>query len=99
VDKTLLICADHALAIIYFLQSEVVETLLDGGRQVVLLVDEALQDHLAGRFGRPGLSFEGLRLTQAQAYAEGEQKEIQWWLQFMRRVGGSWRLNTAAMDS
>ncbi len=98
-DKTLFICADHALAIIYFLQSEVVETLLDGGRQVVVLVDEALQDHLAGRFGRPGLSFEGLRLTQAQAYAEGEQKEIQWWLQFMRRVGGSWRLNTAAMDS
>ena len=98
-DKTLFICADHALAIIYFLQSEVVDTLLDGGRQVVLLVDEALQDHLAGRFGRPGLSFEGLRLTQAQAYAEGEQKEIQWWLQFMRRVGGSWRLNTAAMDS
>ena len=98
-DKTLFICADHALAIIYFLQSEVVETLLDGGRQVVLLVDEALQDHLAGRFGRPGLSFEGLRLTQAQAYAEGEQKEIQWWLQFMRRVGGSWRINTAAMDS
>ena len=98
-DKTLFICADHALAIIYFLQSEVVETVLGGGRQVVLLVDEVLKDHLAGRFGRPGLSFEGLRLTQAHAYAESEQKEIQWWLQFLRRVGGSRRINTAAMDS
>ncbi len=98
-DKTLFICADHALAIIYFMQSEVVGTVLEGGTQVVLLVDEVLKDHLAARFGRPGLSFEGLRLNQAQAYAESEQKELQWWLQFLRRVGGSWRINTAAMDS
>ncbi len=98
-DKTVIISADHALAIIYFLQSEVVSTLLDADRQVVLLVDELLKDHLDERFGRPGLSFEGFRHAEAQAYAEREEAELQWWLQFLRRVGGSRRINTAAMDS
>ncbi len=97
--KTVLISADHALAIIYFLQSEVVSTLLGSGSRVVMLVDDALKDFVVKRFGREGLIVEGLRLDQARAYAARERPETQWWLHFLRRVGASRRINTAAMDS
>ena len=40
-SKTIFISADHGLAIVYFLQSEVVPTLIEAGVQVVLLTDEA----------------------------------------------------------
>lgn len=98
-EKTIFISADHALAVIYFLQSDVVESLLDAGRRVVMLVDEALQSFIVERFGREGLIVEGLRLKQAREYAIRHRSEVQWWLHFLRRVGASRRINTAAMDS
>ena len=49
-----MISADHGLAIVYFLQSEVVNTMLASGVQVVLLTDEALLDKIQERFGRAG---------------------------------------------
>lgn len=93
------ISADHALAISYFLQSEVVDTLLEAGLRVVILVDDNVRDFIRDRFGRTGLIVEGLRLKQAADYAQREGAEIQWWLHYLRRVGGSSRINTAAMDS
>jgi hypothetical protein len=56
---------------------------------------EKLRDHPSSS----GLLLEGLRLDQAARYATREAGEFQWWLQFLRRVGGSRRINTAAMDS
>lgn len=97
--KTIFISADHALAIIYFLHSDVVDTILKAGLQVVVLVDDALRNFIVHRFGRPGLTVEGMRLEQAASYARRESAEIQWWLHYLRRVGGSRRINTAAMDS
>ncbi len=93
------ISADHGLAIVYFLQSDVVRTLLEAGVEVVLLTDDSLKEHIQERFGRPGLSVAGLRLDQASAYARRVNPEIQWWLQTLRRVGSSKRINTQAMDS
>lgn len=93
------ISADHALAIIYFLQSDVVDTLLEAGLRVVVLVDDAVGSFIKERFGRAGLTVEGLRLKQAADYARSEDAEIQWWLHYLRRVGGSRRINTSAMDS
>ena len=83
----------------YFLQSDVVPTLLAEGTEVVLLTDDALKTQIQERFGCPGLTIEGLRLDQATAYAKGTHPEIQWWLQTLRRVGSSNRINTQAMDS
>ena len=40
--KTIFISADHGLAIVYFLQSDVVPTLLDAGQHVVLFSDDGL---------------------------------------------------------
>ena len=51
------------------------------------------------RFARPGLTFEGLRLKQANDYAKKVQPRLQWLLAYLRRVGGSRRINTEAMDS
>ena len=98
-NKRIWISADHGLAIVYFLQSAVVPTLLDAGLEVVVLTDDGLQEQIARRFGRPGLRVEGLRLKQARAYSETKAGEWQWWLQFLRRVGSSNRINTEAMDS
>ena len=93
------ISADHGMAIIYFLQSDVVTTLLDAGVEVVVLTDDETKDKIASRFARHGLTFEGLRLKQANKFATTFQPRLQWLLGYLRRVGGSRRINTEAMDS
>jgi hypothetical protein len=96
---TIFISADHGLAIVYFLQTDVVPRLIAEGAHVVLLTEDSLVTTVEDRFGRPGLTVEGLRLGQADAYAHDVAAERQWWLHFLRRVGGSRRINTEAMDS
>jgi len=96
--KHVFISADHGLAVIYFLQSDVVPTLVAGGAQVVVLTDDGLLPQMQERFGGPQVRIEGLRLEAARRYAL-QQRDLQWWLAFLRRVGGSRRINTAAMDS
>jgi hypothetical protein len=98
--KRIFISADHGMAIIYFLQSDLVPTLLAAGVEVVLLTDDETKERIAERFAQPGLIFEGLRLKQAEAYAKKVRPRWQWLLSsYLRRVGGSWRINTEAMDS
>src|SRR3990170_1310835 len=97
--KRIFISADHGMAIIYFLQSDVVPTLLAAGVEIVVLTDDETKSQISNRFGRPGLTFEGSRLKQANAYANGFHPRMQWLLTYLRRVGGSWRINTEAMDS
>ncbi len=104
--KRIFISADHGMAIIYFLQSDVVPTLLNAGIDIVLLTDDALVEKLASRTTQyatrntPGrLTTEGLRLKEATHYANTVRPRIQWLLAYLRRVGGSWRINTEAMDS
>ena len=98
-SKRVFISADHGMAIVYFLQSDVVPTLLNAGVQVVVLTDDEIKDQIAKRFAHQGLTFEGLRLKQANAYANAFRPRLQWLLGYLRRVGGSWRINTEAMDS
>ena len=98
-SKRIFISADHGMAIIYFLQSDVVPTLLDAGVEIVVLTDDETKSQISSRFGRPGLTIEGLRLKEANAYATKFKPRLQWLLAYLRRVGGSWRINTEAMDS
>lgn len=98
-SRTIFISADHGLALIYFLQSDVASTLRQAGYEVVVLVADNMNERLREHSSSRGLLFEGLRLDQAAQYATREAGEVQWWLQFLRRVGGSRRINTAAMDS
>jgi hypothetical protein len=93
------ISADHGLAIVYFLQSAVIDALLTGGVEVVLLTDDGLVGSIRERFGRPGLIIEGLRLNKAEAYFKQVAPFRQWWLDFLRRAGASKRINLEAVDS
>ncbi|MBI9043063.1 MAG: CDP-glycerol glycerophosphotransferase family protein [Anaerolineaceae bacterium] len=97
--KRIFISADHGMAVVYFLQSDVIKTLLDSGIEVVFLTDEALKDQIEARFGQPGLIVESLKLKEAREFYNSENATEQWWLNFLRRVGGSVRINTEAMDS
>jgi len=93
------ISADHGLAIVYFLQSDVVPFLLKHGLEVVLLTDDGLKDQITARFGQPGLIVEGLRLKEARRYSEEVDPSLQWLFNFLRRVGSSNRINVEAMTS
>ncbi len=97
--KRIFISADHGLAIVYFLQSDVVPSLLDAGVEVILMTDDALREQINQRFGRPGLVVEGLRLKQAREYFQRERNSVQWWLDFLRRAGASNQINLQAVDS
>jgi hypothetical protein len=96
--KRIFISADHGLSIVYFLQSDVLPTLLDAGVEVVLLTDDGLKDQIEQRFGQPGLIIAGLRFKQARRYFDQHQHSAQYWLHHLRWMGGSNRINTTAMD-
>jgi CDP-glycerol glycerophosphotransferase (TagB/SpsB family) len=97
--KRIFISADHGTSVIYFLQSDIVPTLLDAGVEITLLTDDEIVPQLKSRFTHHGLTIEGLRLKQANEYAKKIQPRLQWLLAYLRRVGGSRRINTEAMDS
>ncbi|HEX9019219.1 MAG TPA: hypothetical protein VF806_08525 [Anaerolineaceae bacterium] len=96
--KQIFISADHGLSIVYFLQTDLVPSLLAEGVQVVLLTDDGLKEQIEKRFGQPGLVVEGLRFKQAREYFESHDHFVQYWLHFLRWMGGSDRINTNAMD-
>ena len=98
VKKRIFISADHGLAVVYFLQSDVISTLLNAGLEVILLTDEGLVEKIQTRFGRPGLIVESLRLKECQAYFQRTAHSGQWWLDFLRRAGASNRINLEAVD-
>ena len=97
--KRIFISADHGLAIIYFLQSDVVSDILNAGIEIVLLTDDGLKEHIQKTFGREGLLIEGLRLNRARDYFHRESHFTQWWLDFLRRAGASNKINLEAVDS
>ncbi len=97
--KRILISADHGLALVYFLQTDVVPVLLEHGAHVLVLTDDALVPTLQERFGRPGLTFAGLRLDQARQYYHTVQHRTQYWLDFLRRAGASRRIPLGAVES
>ena len=96
--KRIFIAADHGLALIYFLQSDILTTLLKAGVEVIMLVDDQALPAIEARFHQPGLLFEGLRLDKCQEYYRSVSPVAQRWLDLLRWTGGSKRINTTAMD-
>jgi hypothetical protein len=96
--KRAFIIADHGLSLVYFLQTKVYEVLHRHDIEIVLFTDDDLVERVRDRFQLPGLIVEGMRLDRVRGYAD-KSRAFQWWLGFLRRVGGSNRINTAAMDS
>ena len=97
--RRIFVSADHGLAIVYFLQTELIPVLLDAGVEVVVLTDDGLVEELNLRFGKPGLVIEGLRLKQVRAYLQNYHNAEQWWLDFYRRAGASLRMNLETVDN
>lgn len=58
--QRIIIAADHSLALIYFLKSDIVSTLLKAGVEVVMLVDDQALPASEARFQQPGLIFRGV---------------------------------------
>ncbi|NPV57492.1 MAG: hypothetical protein HPY76_12575 [Anaerolineae bacterium] len=96
--KTIFISADHGLSVVYFLQTEVLPTLLAGGANVVLLTDDGLVEQIEARFAQPGLQVAGLRFDACKRYFDQHRHGMQHWMHFLRWMGGSNRINTNAMD-
>ena len=86
------------MAVIYFQQSDLIDTLIKAGVDVVLLTDDSLVKKIKSTFSRKGMTVEGLLFENARAY-EMFERERQWWLNFIRRVGGSGKINIAAQSS
>lgn len=97
--KRVFISADHGLAVFYFLQSEIIPTLLQSGIEVVVLTEDQSKDLIAGKYGQPGVTFEGLRLDQVQAYTRRTAPTVQWWLDFLRRAGAAGGTNLAVVEA
>ena len=97
-NKRIFIIADHGLALIYFLQSDVIPTLLKAGVEVIVFTDDEARQAIQERFQQPGLTFEGLRLDQCERYFQSMQPFLQRCLVMLRWAGGSKRINTTAMD-
>jgi hypothetical protein len=93
--KRIWISADHGMAIIYFLQSDLITTMIKSGAEVILLTDDSLVKKIKNTFPRKGMRVEGLLFEKAREY-EKHHRERQWWLNFIRRVGGSGKINIAA---
>ena len=96
--KRVFISADHGLSVIYFLQSEVISTLLMSGVEVILFTDDEARLAIEERFHQPGIIFEGLRLKECERYFQTVDPFVQRCLQLLRWVGGSQRINVTAME-
>ena len=102
--KVFFISLDHGLAVFYFLQSEIVPTLLDAGVDVILLTEDNSTEQLqyaadiSQWFSRPGVSVVGLRLDKIQTYQQHVNPSRQWWLDFLRRAGSAGNTNLAVVD-
>jgi len=97
-SKCIFVIADHGLALIYFLQSDVIPTILKSGVEIVLFTDDESLPAIESRFRQPGLIFEGIRAKACEHYFQTADPFLQRSLQMLRWVGGSNRINTTAMD-
>jgi hypothetical protein len=93
------ISADHGLAVFYFLQSDIIPTLLENGVEVIVLTEDETKELIESKFGRPGLTIEGLRLDKVSAYTRQVSPTHQWWLDFLRRAGAAGKINRSVVDA
>jgi len=96
--KRIFISADHGLAIVYFLQTSLLDTLINKEVEVIILTDEGLIDRIKSQFSHPFLFFESLRLNEARKFSETISPQKQYWLHYLRRFGSSNKINTKALD-
>jgi CDP-glycerol glycerophosphotransferase (TagB/SpsB family) len=97
-NKRIFIIADHGLALIYFLQSDVIPTMLKAGVEVIFFTDDEARPAIEARYRQPGLTFQGIRTKECEQYYQKVDPFIQRCLQMLRWAGGSKRINVTAME-
>lgn len=97
--RKIFISADHGLAVFYFLQSDVITTLLKAGAELIILTDDHTTNLISRRFGLPGMEVTGLRVNQIDQYIKKNSPSQQWWADFLRRAGAGGGINLAVVDS
>jgi hypothetical protein len=97
--KRVFICADHGLAAFFFLQSDILATLLKACVEVVVLTEDNTVDLIAEKFGQPGVAVEGLRLDAVKEYVSTVLPTTQWWLDYLRRAGAAAKINRSVPDA
>jgi len=95
--KCVFLVANHGLSIVYFLQSEIVSTLVESGLEVVILTDGQVKSKIQKMFNLPNTTVESLRLGQVKEYWKKVYPSIQYWLDFLRRAGASNKINLEAV--
>jgi len=97
--KRVFLCADHGLAVFFFLQSDILSNLLKAGVDVIVLTEDKTVDLIDDKFGQPGVTIEGLRLDAVKQYVSTVSPSAQWWLDYLRRAGAAAKINRAVPDA
>ena len=85
--KTVFIAIDHGIGLAYFLNTDLIRTLLDHSIRVVLLVQDELIEKLRKQFSdEPNIAIESLRLKEANQYFTRYHGSLQANLDYVRRT-------------
>ena len=98
-EKRIFIVANHGLSIIYFLQSDVLSTLVKSGLEVLIFTDDKVIPKIQKMINYPNVSVESLRLSEVDQYWKTKHPSFQYWIDFLRRAGASKKINLEAVES
>lgn len=96
-NKRIFIEANHGLAVVYFIQSDVLSILTESGIDVVILADEKVKLKIQKLIAHPSVTVESLRLDEVDKYWKMKFPSIQYWIDFLRRAGASNKINLEAV--
>jgi hypothetical protein len=98
-DKRIFLVANHGLSIIYFLQSDVLATLVKSGLDVVIFTDDEVIPKIQKMIEYPNVAVESLRLSEVDKFWKTKYPSVQYWIDFLRRAGASNKINLEAVQS
>ena len=85
------------MAVVYFIQSDVLSILTKSGIDVVILADEKVKPKIQKLIAHPSVTVESLRLDEVDKYWKKKFPSIQYWIDFLRRAGASNKINLEAV--
>jgi hypothetical protein len=95
--KRIFLVANHGLAVVYFLQSDLVSVLIESGMEVIVLTDDNVKAKLMEMVDHPAVTVESMKLGEVDKYWSTKYPSIQYWLDFLRRAGASNKINLEAV--
>jgi hypothetical protein len=98
--KTVFIAIDHGIGLAYFLNTDLINLLLEADVRVVLLVQDEMIQPLRKQFAnRPNLVVESLRLKAAAHYQESYHGGLQTMMDYIRRATANHTIPLTYVDT